>query len=330
MAVPVRQERLDSCLEFVSTRITVCRRVRQSTFADIDQLLRNGVGIDVFLPGVRKTHHFKECRPPIGRLAGCHGVQKSAEQENIRVNALRRIIPGRHLRRHEDRRSDHTREIRDLRNSGHIHQRRRQPPIQQIDLAKLPNHHVFGLDVTVKNSATMRERHRVANAQKDVQMEAHRVFRRHSGLIAEIGLPAHALNALHDDHWPTGLVLPNHMNWNHVWVLHGPHNARLLKECVFGIARNLPGMHGFDRDVSAQGVLIGEMHQPHAASADFVANLKLGLFFAAKGQQGQRLPQSVAPVQGFAGQGLVQLKLLRRLETKSLEDFVVGLLHGSI
>jgi hypothetical protein len=205
------------------------RIARQRHAADVGKLVRH-VGVEAprrrFVGGAQQR---SDARAGVRRPVGDDEVQDAAEQVHVGAH-IERLARQRHLRRHVLRCAGDGRERGDVRHTGqtrvaHAH---RDAPIEHIDLAERADHHVFRLQIAMKDAAAVREFDGTADFDEGLQVRGELVLRRRTR--AQHVDPRAALDALHrEQHFPVRTA-PEGIDRHDVRMLEQARDAGLAQQ----------------------------------------------------------------------------------------------------
>ncbi len=152
----------------------------------------------------------------------------------------------------------------------------REAPVEQINLAEVPEHHVPGLEVAMDHAACVREVERLTDARERRQELAPRELPRRVRVVAaergEDLLEGRAAEALHREvDGPVGIA-SQVVDGDDRRVLELALHARLPEEPSDEVgARRVLGAHHLERDVAPDATVAAGVDDPHPAFAKLVA-----------------------------------------------------------
>ena len=265
---------LDGVAKALHRRKAIGRFTRHGPSAHVGDFSRNILG-KFALGRDDRGDHFGERRRVVRRSPREHLEKGRPEQVNVRVRAHGTQRIAQHFRGHVVRRPCHRERGGGVRQPRVVGARGDgNAPVEDVDLAKAPEHDVFGLEVPVHNAALVREGDRIAHTDERAQVPVEQVPRTealpHRLRVLQQVAPDDAFNALQHDGRPALGVHRQVVDGNHVRVLEAagyPGLAKQLKAHVAASHRVLQRLHG---DRSVERHLPRETHDAHASFAEGV------------------------------------------------------------
>jgi hypothetical protein len=213
--------------------------------------------------------HERRAHVPVRvrRRPGHHLEQARSEQVDVRRRPLRRAVPERQLRRHvrgRPRGAAHVAHVQDAVVLARPPiQPHRDPPVDDEHLPVVADHHVRGLQIPVQEPLRVREGHRVAHRQEDLQVPPE-VPRR--PVLAQQIEPRAPLHELHREHRPPVRRATERVHGDDVGVRQPGRDARLGEEVLHRgrvVRREL-----LERHLAPQRALHGPPHLAHPPAPD--------------------------------------------------------------
>ena len=206
-------------------------------------------------------------------------MKHGSEEVHVRPRVDLVTIPRSQLRSHVGRCPAHAGDVTRARNEGGevVAIANRDPPVEQVDLAVAPEHHVARLQVEMDDPARVREVHRVAhlNQRSKVPLHASAVAERHG--------PVDTLDALHEEQ-RRFLAAVERMNRDHVGVLELTAQPRLPEKRLGrgGVVGSERRLHGH---LTTETALLTGADDAHATTPELVAQLHEGHAISGAGGQ---------------------------------------------
>ena len=241
--------------------IARCRRVAERT----EQLRHRRVVVG---HGLRGRHGLEDLHDVLAVVTGAARedlVQRGAEQ--VHVGALVEGRPEEHLGRHVRGRTG------DPVGRRRPRERRRDPPVDEVDLAVAPDHHVLGLDVAMEDAAAVRELDRSTHVREDAEVRGEPIHvRREDGpervlRVAEERRPVDALDALHHEQRTAAVVDAERVHRDDAGMLERSGEPCLAKEPRTGRGGGVL-LQRLHRHVAIERTLAREVDAAHPAFAD--------------------------------------------------------------
>ena len=151
--------------------------------------------------------------------------------------------------------------------------RRRDAPVDEVDLAVAADHHVLGLDVAMNDVATVRELDGPTDLREDLEVRGEAIELACEGrpermrVVVDERRPIDALDALHDEERPAAVVDAERVHGNDAGMLERPGEARLAEQADGGGGRGAL-LERLDGDVAIERALPREVNAPHPALTD--------------------------------------------------------------
>ena len=261
---PVPQEIEDLHSERLRIRRALAGLARSCAIAQRRQLrghrcrIRNGLGLEC------ATEHAHDRIAYMTRLSGKYFVQRCTEQVHIR--SCIDCVTDHHLRCHVGGRSDDCSGLRRC-----FVAREGNTPVDQVDLAEVPDHHVLGLDVAMDHATRVRELHSLTNLHEnpEVRLEPIATASRPSAMlqVAQQCPPVDPLDTLHHENRTACIVDAERVYRDHAGVF-----ERAGDPCFAQQRRGRRWLDRFldrlHRDFTIERSLPREQHPAHTALAD--------------------------------------------------------------